>query len=385
MSLKSYFETAVPLALADRWISTGIHSLDFLLGRGLPRGSMLQIYGPSQSRKTTLVCLLMAAAQRQGLAIALWDTEAGFLEHVALLAGLKMDAPEFSLPRNNWGILGPKKQQMLTPGFLMDYEEDVMEKVFSQIRRYIRICKSSGFVPFMVVDSASRLSTNEEKFKGEQGNTMMTQSRIIRKCLRICMQDIKKSGGILVLIDHEKPTGIGFGSATGFFATNRLRAEFQHDILDAEENSIGVVTNLEATKSRYCAAGIKFPFSFTYTEGIDISNDVLWVGQMIGLIKQGGAWFTLVGIPHPDKKKAKEGKDLNFNGIAKWHDVFEEYKDLILNEWLPKGLDDYYMKKWKDNVIKGGQDPDKILAKFKDSVVDIESTSFDMEEDVTIK
>ena len=387
MALKSYFDSAVPLALPDRWISTGVHSIDYLLGRGMPRGSILQLYGESQSRKSTISTIMMAAAQKAGCAVAVWDPEVGFLEHVALLVGVDLDPPEFELEANHYGIFGPKHQKILSPGFLYDSEDDQMESVFQNIMRFIRCAANSGITPFIVVDSASRLSTKQEKKKGIQGETMMQQSKVLRKCLRLVMRDLKKSGGIMILIDHLKPTGgAGAGSATGFFATNRVSTTYDEPILDSKEDIIGFVSKLEATKSRYCGGGIEFPLNFIYGEGggVDVAGDIFWVAQMTGLITRGGAWFTLNGIPHPDKKKKKEGKDLNFQGADKWHQVFQDNKKLILEKWLPEGLEKYYVDKWNSYCKLGGKDPKKQLAKYKVANV-ISGNVFDPDEEVIIE
>ena len=355
MSLRSYHETATPLILKDRWVSSGLYSLDILCGRGLPRGTVLQLFGPSQSRKSTLALNILAAVLKQGCCAAMWETEGSFLEHVALIMGMPLDPPEVELEPNKWGLLGPKNQKILSPGLLLDSDEDRIEGVFRELRKFIRVSHNSGFIPVGIIDSLSRLTTQAEIKLSESGTPMMAHSKKLRQCYRLMMRDLKTSGGILIVVDHEKPTGVGYGSATEFFSTTRIRTELQDEDPEATGMKNGFLSVMSTEKSRFTAKATAAPFHFSYETGVNKMTDIWWAGLMTGMITQATSWYTIHGV----------GPDgfVKFQGADKWAELYETY--IAPNpDWFEAGLEAYYRNKWFSWCKYGGIDPEELLAKF---------------------
>lgn len=216
MGFKSYHEAAVPLVVKERWLHTGLYSLDILAGRGLCRGKVVQIYGLSQSRKSTLAAIMGAALQKQKCIVGYMDVEGGFLEHVALTCGMDLTQSEKAEINGN--------DALITPGSFSYCDDlDDIAKTFREMKYFFRACHNGGNTGVAIVDSATRLSTQEEARAGFSGDVMMAHAKRLRQAYRLLLQDLRLTGGILIVLDHQKPTGsAGFGSATEFFATTRI-------------------------------------------------------------------------------------------------------------------------------------------------------------------
>lgn len=365
MGLGSYYETATPLCLRDRWIPSGSYAVDALCGRGWSRSSVIHLFGPSQSRKSTLSIIAMAAAQQAGCAVGLFDTEGGFLEHVALISGLDFTPPEFHLPPTHYGSLHgypreskTKVQRMTAPGFMLDMELEAVEDVFRNARAFFTIARRGGILPFGVIDSMSRLSNKEELKKGEAGNIHMQAAKIVRQCFRVFLGSLKRSSGVLIVVDHQKPTGgAGQGSATEFFSTTRLSMNLISEI-QRDGQDVGFTSEVTAVKSRY-AAKMKAPLTFYYDSGIDRCSDVLWTAQHFGILIDGGSgMYDMPTLPGKGKKK--------FRGISNWP---EFYKDNVEGRmpWWEGQLDNAYELRWRAWCATGNLNPEHVLAQFSDA------------------
>lgn len=381
--LESIYESRVPLVDPASWMPTGLYSLDLLSGRGYLKGSIVQVFGESQSRKSTVSLVNLAAAQRAGMATFLFDKESGFLEHVALVCGVDPTPPELLLPKGQYGYFSGKphgkNQKIESPGFLIEQQSsgsDTIERTFLEIYRVCQCCERSGIEPFIVVDSLSVLTTEQEKFKGMSGETRMTHAKELRKCQRILMPYLAKCRGVLLVIDHLKPTGISGGSSTAFFAGTRVHVSFVQNVGMEGMIPTGFESQLSTTtpgKSRYAAPNTA-PFVFDYDSGVCKSEDVLWAGQQAGIISQGGGGFySIPGLPSSVSK---------FRGIENWKAFYDE--NVAPNiQWFEHKLSQYYVDQWKNWCIVGGIDPDTHLRLFGDEVYE-RATAHMREIDVVI-
>jgi hypothetical protein len=199
---------------------------------------------------------------------------------------------------------------------------------------------------------------------------MMVHSRKLRQCYRLMMRDLKIAGGILVVVDHEKPTGVGYGSATEFFSTTRIRAELLYE--EPEQGpSTGFMSVLSTDKSRFTARATQAPFHFSYETGIHRRSDIWWSALMIGLITQNSSWYTVHGV----------GKDghIKFQGADAWEAIYEEH--IAPNpEWFEAGLEAYYRNKWYSWCKFGGIDPDALLEKFHIETEQLKQIELDPDE-----
>lgn len=380
MSLSPIAEQLPPLNHPDSWFRTGILTLDLLCGRGLPRGRMTQLFGPSQSRKSTLALALAARASRLGYLVAYLDPESGFLEHVATQMGLNMEEPEFLKPEGEYGFFGGQlvnSQRIVTPGFLYDDHYSTIEDVFQEVRRLCIVCANSNISPFIILDSGSALSTKEEEKKGERGSTMMDLPKQMRKAMRLIRKPLNYCGGVFVMIDHLKPTGAaGVGSAPGFISSVRLQVDLIRETytpaalalmkaMDAEpqkhEHKVrpsptGFLTQVTTVKTRYTGL-CQAPVEYSYEEGkINASRDVFWAGIRTGFILEKGAGhYEVPSLPIKGKKK--------FHGKESWDAFYLEHVE-PRREWVEAQVEEYFEDQWRKLCESGNIDPQKRLQKY---------------------
>lgn len=362
MALGSYFEKSLPIVDKDRWFSTGLHSIDILSGRGLMRGSVVQLYGKSQSRKSTAALTLVKAAQDAGFVIIYYDVEDSFLDHVALILGVNLEAPGFANPGGANGLFGgsnANSQVITSPGFLMakGYEVNTIEDLFTEAERVCEACGRGGLSPFFVIDSMSRMSTKFEEKQGYSNSAPMTQALQLRKSYRLFLQHLNAVGGIFAVIDHQKETGnAGAGTSTGFFATTQLRFFLveEYKSKDRYETPIGFHAEVSADKSRY-APRVTAPFVFSYETGTDYAADLFWAGQHMEFIQQAGAWYRL--------PEHFPGKTKTFQGKEGWKDFY--YSEVAeQKDWISRQVDAYYFRRWYAWCAVGRIDPITHLKMF---------------------
>lgn len=360
MALKSFYDTATPLVLKDRWLPTGSYALDILCGRGLSRGSLVQLFGPSQSRKSTVGIQILSNAIQAGCAGAMFNTEGNFLEHVALVCGLDFDMPLFEREACAHGIFGgvnSTKQVIKSQGLVFDEDISTIEDLFRESRYFMGACARGGISPVLLIDSLSRLTTKEEEKKAEHGDTMMTHARNLRKAYRLAIGAIRTSGAVMLVVDHKKPTGVGTGgSATEFFATTRLDFKKIGDLEDRD------AVDLEVTgaKTRY-ARKLAVPIRFDYATGIDVCIDVQFAATYAGILKQGGGGnYEMLDLPVKSEKQRK------FRGSDNWPEFFDQYV-LSNMDWFEDQMDAYYKRKYEAWCRAGGLDPEKHIAKFQEA------------------
>lgn len=253
-------------------ISTGSISLDYALGiGGVPRGRVVEIYGPESSGKTTVCLHIIAEAQKNGGLAAFIDAE----------HALDMNyAKRLNVDINNLLISQP------------DFGEQALEIVDTLIR--------SNALDVIVIDSVAALVPRSE-IEGDMGDPQMAmQARLMSQALRKITGAINKSKTCVIFTNQlRSKIGVMFGNpetttggnALKFYASVRLDIRRIAAIKDGQ-NVIGNRTKVKIVKSKVAPPFKEVEFDILYNEGISRSGDLIDMAVEAGIIKKGGAWFT---------------------------------------------------------------------------------------------
>lgn len=255
-------------------IPTGCLTLDAAIGvGGLPRGRIIEIYGPESSGKTTLALQVIAEAQKlRGNAVFI-DAEHALDPSYAEKLGVKVKDLILSQPDNG--------EQAL----------DIAEKFIM-----------SGSVDVIVVDSVAALTPKAE-IDGEMGQaTVGAHARLMSQAMRRLTAHINKSNCCVIFINQmrEKVGGYGNpetttgGKALKFYSTVRLDVRRKEAIKEGEE-VVGNVTKVTVVKNKVSPPFRVATFTIRYGKGIDREACVIDVGEKLGIVKKSGAWFSYNG------------------------------------------------------------------------------------------
>jgi recombination protein RecA len=264
-------------------ISTGSLSLDVALGiGGLPRGRVVEIYGPESSGKTTLALQVVAEAQKAGGSAAFIDAEHALDPSYAGKLGVNIDELLVSQP---------------------DTGEQALEITDMLVR--------SGAVAVVVIDSVAALTPKAE-IEGDMGDSHMgLQARLMSQALRKLTANIKRSNTMVIFINQIRmKIGVMFGNpetttggnALKFYASVRLDIRRIGAIKRGDE-VIGNETRVKVVKNKVAAPFKQCEFEILYGEGSSREGELIDLGVKNGLVEKAGAWYSY------NEERIGQGKD----------------------------------------------------------------------------
>jgi recombination protein RecA len=291
-------------------VSTGSLGLDIALGiGGLPRGRVVEIYGPESSGKTTLTLQVVAEIQKLGGTAAFVDAEHALDPQYAQKLGVNVDDLLVSQP---------------------DTGEQALEITDMLVR--------SSAVDVVVIDSVAALTPRAE-IEGEMGASHMgLQARLMSQALRKLTANIKRSNTLVIFINQIRmKIGVMFGNpetttggnALKFYASVRLDIRRITSIKKGDE-VIGSETRVKVVKNKVAPPFKQAEFDILYGEGISREGEIIEIGVREGFIEKSGAWYSYGG------NRIGQGKD-NVRAYLKEHsETSREIEDKIRTKLLVK-------------------------------------------------
>ncbi|STX29501.1 recombination protein RecA [Legionella beliardensis] len=291
-------------------ISTGSLGLDIALGiGGLPKGRIVEIYGPESSGKTTLTLQVIAECQKAGGTAAFIDAEHALDPSYAAKLGVNVDDLLISQP---------------------DTGEQALEITDMLVR--------SAAVDVIIIDSVAALTPKAE-IEGEMGDAHVgLQARLMSQALRKLTANIKRSNTLVVFINQIRmKIGVMFGNpetttggnALKFYASVRLDIRRVGSIKKAEE-ILGNETRVKVVKNKVAPPFKTVDFDILYNEGISRESEVINLGTQLGLIEKSGAWYSY------KQEKIGQGKENVRMYLKEKPEVAAELEKLIRAELLNK-------------------------------------------------
>ena len=256
-------------------ISTGSLGIDIALGiGGLPKGRIIEIYGPESSGKTTLALSVIAQSQKKGGTCAFIDGELALDPVYAMKIGVDIDNLLISQP---------------------DAGEQALEIADTLVR--------SGAIDVLVVDSVAALVPKAE-LEGEMGDSHMgLQARLMSQALRKLTSTVSRSNTLIIFINQIRmKIGVMFGNpetttggnALKFYASVRIDIRRIGSIKD-KEDVIGSQTRVKIVKNKVAPPFKIVDFDIMYGEGISKTGELIDLGVKAGIVEKAGAWFSYKG------------------------------------------------------------------------------------------
>ena len=292
-------------------ISTGSLGLDLALGiGGVPKGRVIEIYGPESSGKTTLTLHIIAESQKLGGTAAFVDAEHALDPVYAEKLGVNMTDLLVSQP---------------------DTGEQALEITDMLVR--------SGAVDVVVVDSVAALTPKAE-IEGEMGDSHVgLQARLMSQALRKLTGNIKRSNCCVIFINQIRmKIGVMFGSpetttggnALKFYASVRLDIRRTGSIKKGDE-VIGNETKVKVVKNKVAPPFRQAEFDILYGQGISREGEIIDLGVAEGFIEKSGAWYSYEG------NRIGQGKDNVRNFLCENPVIAQAIESRIRDKLLPKG------------------------------------------------
>ena len=294
-------------------ISTGSIGLDSALGiGGLPRGRVVEIYGPESSGKTTLTLQVIAECQKTGGTAAFIDAEHALDPSYAQKIGVNTEELWISQPNSG---------------------EDALEITDMLV--------NSKAVDLIVIDSVAALTPKAE-IKGEMGQSHVgLQARLMSQALRKLAAGIQKSNTMVIFINQIRmKIGIMFGSpetttggrALKFYASVRLDIRRIGAIKKGDE-IVGNQTRVKVVKNKVSPPFKLAEFEILYGHGISVEGEIIDLGVQNGLIQKSGSWYSYQG------ERIGQGKDNARNFLLENESISNELRDNIRKIMLPDSED----------------------------------------------
>lgn len=330
-------------------ISTGSLGLDLALGvGGVPRGRIIEVYGPESSGKTTLALHILAEAQKQGGEVAFIDVEHALDPTYAEALGVDI---------NNLLVSQP------------DTGEQAMEICEALVR--------SGAIDAIVVDSVAAMVPRAE-IEGEMGDSHVgLQARLMSQALRKLAGAISKSNCVAIFINQlREKVGVVYGNpevtpggrALKFYSSVRLDVR-KKEVLKSGTDIIGSRTKVKVVKNKVAPPFREVEFDIMYGQGISKVGDLLDLAERLEIVQKSGAWFSYNGT------RIGQGRDNAKNFLRDNPDIFEEISELVR-----QNADKLYAKS-----IKGGSAPKPVeKAEEEESPEQAENTRKNVQADIDI-
>jgi len=290
-------------------ISTGSLGLDIALGiGGVPKGRVVEIYGPESSGKTTLTLHVVAEAQKQGGTCAFVDAEHALDPQYAERLGVDMDELLVSQP---------------------DTGEQALEITDMLVR--------SGAVDVVVVDSVAALTPKAE-IEGDMGDSHVgLQARLMSQALRKLTANIKRSNCIVIFINQIRmKIGVMFGSPETTTGGNALKfyASVRMDIrrigaIKKGDEVVGNETRVKVVKNKVAPPFKQVEFQILYGEGISREGEIIDLGVKHGFVEKSGAWYSYNG------ERIGQGKDNVRNFLKENPEIAADIEARIRAEVFP--------------------------------------------------
>jgi len=295
-------------------ISTGSLGLDVALGiGGLPRGRIVEIYGPESSGKTTLTLQVIAEAQKAGGTAAFVDAEHALDPQYAKKLGVNVDDLLVSQP---------------------DTGEQALEITDMLVR--------SSAVDVVVVDSVAALTPKAE-IEGDMGDTHVgLQARLMSQALRKLTANIKRSNTLVIFINQIRmKIGVMFGNPETTTGGNALKfySSVRLDIrrigaLKKGEEVIGNETRVKVVKNKVAPPFKQAEFDILYGEGISRESEIITLGSAEGIIDKSGAWYSYNG------ERIGQGKENVRMFLKENRDMASHIESQIRAALMPRTGDD---------------------------------------------
>tara|TARA_B100000768_G_C11279403_1_gene377680 strand:- start:1295 stop:2332 length:1038 start_codon:yes stop_codon:yes gene_type:complete len=287
-------------------VSTGSLGLDIALGiGGLPRGRVVEIYGPESSGKTSLTLSVIAEMQKLGGTAAFIDAEHALDTQYAAKLGVNIEDLLVSQP---------------------DTGEQALEITDMLVR--------SGSVDMVVIDSVAALTPRAE-IEGDMGDSHMgLQARLMSQALRKLTSQIQRTNTLVIFINQLRmKIGVMFGNpetttggnALKFYASVRLDIRRIGAIKKGDE-VIGAETRVKVVKNKVAPPFKKAEFDVLYGEGISLEGEIIDEGVKLDLVEKAGSWYSYKG------EKIGQGKDNAREYLKNNPEVSKEIESLVRNQ-----------------------------------------------------